>query len=130
MFLLTNASVSFDSSGEFVDDDLDLDGGGDNNGRNGRRGRRGGVGGGALAGGANRGRMVDRVAQRVVRMFMNDDEVSNDGSMDIDNDDDDVDDDDTDNSDASSDASGGDDVDSPASNSRDSNDGWETTEEL
>lgn len=107
---------------------MDLDGEGDNNGRNGRRGRRGGVGG---AGGANRGRMVERVAQRVVRMFMNDDEVSNDGSMDIDNDDGDVDDDDTDDSDASGDASGGDDVASlGASSSRDSNDGWETTEEL
>lgn len=50
-----------------------MGGGGDNNGRNGRRGRRGGAAGGG-AGGArgDRGRMVERVAERVVRMFMND----------------------------------------------------------
>lgn len=120
-------------SGEFVDEDLDGGGGGDNNGRNGRRGgRRGGGGAGALAGAAvairgDRGRMVERVANRVVRMFMNDEDVSNDGSMDIDNDgDDNADDDDEDSVADSSDTSAEGDNGSHVSSSTE---GWETDDD-
>lgn len=125
------------NAGEFVDDDLDLDNDEGGGGRNGRRGRRGGAVGAAaaaaarVAGRRNRDGVVERVAQRVVQMFMDEDDAgSQDYNMpeDTTTDDDTVDDDD-DVDDDESGSSGGNSHVSDAAAAAGDDDGWETTDE-